>query len=186
MRLLCLENSFGFAILLCCAGHPDLCVLQASLSLGDLSTKGNTHNFLMSSAAMFYAGVPNPEDSAHRGDGVGMDYDPKLDVKPSPRKPAKSKSAVGSAAHAAEVEEGRAIKVHCKVLGLGCNAPPGSLLTEPACIRGTGYGPQVHQGAVNWDLVVCVSVLCWGCCLPAVGASFPCCIRTRPLTRAEG
>ena len=44
-----------------------------------------------------------------------MDYDPKLDVKPSERKPAKSKSAVGSAAHAAEVEEGRAIKVHCRV-----------------------------------------------------------------------
>ena len=63
----------------------------------------------------FCAGVPNPEDSAHKGDGVAMDYDPKLDVKPSERKPAKSKSAVGSAAHAAEVEEGRAIKVHCRV-----------------------------------------------------------------------
>ena len=63
---------------------------------------------------MLCAGVPNPEDSAHKGHIVDKDYDPALDVKPSAPKPAKSRSAVGSAAHAAEVEDKRAIKVRCR------------------------------------------------------------------------
>ena len=89
-----------------------------------------------------------------------MDYDPKLDVKPSAHKPAKSKSAVGSAAHAAEVEEGRAIKVHCRVQGLGFMAPPRSLVTAHACTRGTGCKPYIHQGAVEMGTCLC-SVVCW-------------------------
>ena len=69
---------------------------------------------------------------------------------------------MGTAAHAAEVEEGRAIKVHCRCQGLEFQAPPGSLPTEPACMRGTGCEPQVHQGAAKWASDACVLMVFLG------------------------